>query len=185
MRMEMALRPDYAAVKPWVELAPDGAIATAGPDSFRLSTPLELEIADGSVNAQFVAVEGARERLTLSWHLSYEESPPVEDADSALARTEGWWREWSARCRYEGPYRDEVLTSLIVLKAMTSETTGGLIAAPTMSLPEDIGGERNWDYRYCWLRDSVLVLEALLAAGYTEEIRRPFRSCTAWAVSDA
>ena len=169
MRMELSVRPDYASIMPWVEPAPDGAVATAGPDSFRLSTPLQLEIQDGSVHAQFVAVEGARERLTLSWHLSYEESPSVEDADSALARTEDWWRAWSARCRYEGAYREEVLTSLIVLKAMTSETTGGVIAAPTTSLPEDIGGERNWDYRYCWLRDSVLTLEALLAAGYTEE----------------
>ena len=169
MRMELSVRPDYASITPWVEPAPDGAVATAGPDSFRLSTPLQLEIEDGSVHAQFIAVEGARERLTLTWHLSYEESPPVEDADSALARTEEWWREWSARCSYEGAYREEVLTSLIVLKAMTSETTGGLIAAPTTSLPEDIGGERNWDYRYCWLRDSVLTLEALLAAGYTEE----------------
>ena len=119
--------------------------------------------------AEFVAVEGARERLTLTWHLSYEETPPVEDADSALARTEAWWREWSGRCTYEGAYRDEVLTSLIALKAMTSETTGAVIAAPTTSLPEEIGGERNWDYRYCWLRDSVLALEALLAAGYTDE----------------
>ncbi len=169
MRMELSVRPDYASITPWVEPAPDGAVATAGPDSFRLSTPLQLEIEDGSVHAQFIAVEGARERLTLSWHLSYEESPSVEDADSALARTEEWWREWSARCSYEGAYREEVLTSLIVLKAMTSETTGGVIAAPTTSLPEDIGGERNWDYRYCWLRDSVLTLEALLAAGYTEE----------------
>jgi GH15 family glucan-1,4-alpha-glucosidase len=169
MQMELSLRPDYASITPWVELSPDGAVATAGPDTFRLSTPLELQIENGSVDAQFVAVEGARERLTLTWHLSYEEGPPVEDADSALARTEEWWQEWSARCSYEGAYRDEVLTSLIVLKAMTSETTGGVIAAPTTSLPEDIGGERNWDYRYCWLRDSVLVLEALLAAGYTEE----------------
>jgi GH15 family glucan-1,4-alpha-glucosidase len=169
MRMELALRPDYGSIRPWVELASDGAIATAGPDAFRLSTALPLQIDDGSVRAEFVAVEGARERLTLTWHLSYEETPPVEDADSALARTEAWWREWSGRCRYEGAYRDEVLTSLIVLKAMTSETTGAVIAAPTTSLPEDIGGVRNWDYRYCWLRDSVLALEALLAAGYTEE----------------
>jgi len=147
----------------------DGAIATAGPDAFRLSTPLPLHLEDGTVIAEFVAVEGARERLILTWHLSYEESPPVEDADSALARTEAWWREWSGRCSYEGAYRDEVLTSLIALKAMTSETTGAVIAAPTTSLPEEIGGERNWDYRYCWLRDSVLALEALLAAGYTDE----------------
>jgi GH15 family glucan-1,4-alpha-glucosidase len=169
MRMELALRPDYGSIRPWIELASDGVIATAGPDAFRLSTPLPLQVDDGSVSAEFVAVEGARERLTLTWHLSYEESPPVEDADSALARTEAWWREWSGRCRYEGAYRDEVLTSLMVLKAMTSETTGAVIAAPTTSLPEDIGGVRNWDYRYCWLRDSVLALEALLAAGYTEE----------------
>jgi GH15 family glucan-1,4-alpha-glucosidase len=169
MRMELLLRPDYGSIVPWTELAPDGVSATAGPDAFRLSTPLPLRVEDGTVRAEFVAVEGARERLALSWHLSYEEAPPVEDADSALARTETWWREWSGRCRYQGAYRDEVLTSLIALKAMTSETTGAVIAAPTTSLPEDIGGLRNWDYRYCWLRDSVLALEALLAAGYTDE----------------
>jgi GH15 family glucan-1,4-alpha-glucosidase len=169
MRMELSLRPDYGSIRPWIELASDGAIATAGPDAFRLSTPLPLQVEDGTVIAEFVAVEGARERLTLTWHLSYEESPAVEDADSALARTEAWWREWSGRCGYEGAYRDQVLTSLIALKAMTSETTGAVIAAPTTSLPEEIGGVRNWDYRYCWLRDSVLALEALLAAGYTDE----------------
>jgi GH15 family glucan-1,4-alpha-glucosidase len=169
MRMELSLRPDYGSIRPWVELASDGVIATAGPDAFRLSTPLPLHVEDGTVRADFVAVEGARERLTLTWHLSYEQTPPVEDADSALARTESWWREWSGRCRYQGAYRDEVLTSLIALKAMTSETTGAVIAAPTTSLPEEIGGVRNWDYRFCWLRDSVLALEALLAAGYTDE----------------
>jgi len=169
MRMELALRPDYGSIVPWVEPASDGVVATAGPDAFRLSTPLPLQIEDGTVSADFIAVEGARERLTLTWHLSYEPTPPVEDADSALARTQAWWREWSGRCRYEGPYRDEVLASLIALKAMASETTGALIAAPTTSLPEDLGGVRNWDYRYCWLRDSVLALEALLDAGYTGE----------------
>jgi GH15 family glucan-1,4-alpha-glucosidase len=169
MRMELSLRPDYASINPWLEAAPDGVIATAGPEAFRLSTVLPLDVEEGTVRGDFVAVEGARERFTLSWHLSYEETPPVEDADSALARTEAWWREWSGRCAYQGRYRDEVLTSLIVLKAMTSEMTGGVIAAPTTSLPEDIGGVRNWDYRYCWLRDSVLALEALLATGYTDE----------------
>jgi GH15 family glucan-1,4-alpha-glucosidase len=169
MRMELSLRPDYASIIPWVEPAPDGAIATAGPDAFRLTTALPLEVERGTVRADFDIVEGARERLTLTWHLSYEETPLIEDADSALARTEAWWREWSGRCAYQGRYRDEVLTSLIALKAMTSDTTGAVIAAPTTSLPEDIGGVRNWDYRYCWLRDSVLALEALLASGYTEE----------------
>lgn len=169
MVMELALRPDYGSIQPWVERASDGVMATAGPDAFRLSTPLPLDVEDGSVRAEFVVGEGARERLTLTWHLSYEPTPPVEDADSALARTEAWWREWSGRCQYDGEYRDEVLTSLIALKAMTFETTGAIVAAPTTSLPEDIGGIRNWDYRYCWLRDSVLALEALLDAGYTEE----------------
>jgi GH15 family glucan-1,4-alpha-glucosidase len=169
MRMELSLRPDYASIVPWVEPAPDGIMATAGPDGFRLTTALPLDVDSGDVRAEFVAVEGARERLVLTWHLSYEETPPVEDAESALARTEAWWREWSERCTYEGAYRGEVLTSLIVLKAMTFETTGAVIAAPTTSLPEDIGGERNWDYRFCWLRDSVLTLEALLETGYTAE----------------
>ena len=169
MRMELSLRPDYASIVPWIEPASDGVVATAGPDAFRLSTPLPLSVEDGTASTEFAVVEGARERLTLTWHPSYEESPSVEDADSALARTEAWWREWSGRCQYQGAYREEVLTSLIALKAMTCETTGALIAAPTTSLPEDIGGVRNWDYRYCWLRDSVLALEALLGAGYTEE----------------
>jgi GH15 family glucan-1,4-alpha-glucosidase len=169
MRMELALRPDYGSIRPWVERAPGGAVLTAGPDAFLLSTPLPLQFEDGTVSAEFVALEGARERLTLIWHLSYEEAPAVEDADSALARTEMWWRDWSGRCTYEGAYREQVLTSLIALKAMTLETTGALIAAPTTSLPEEIGGVRNWDYRYCWLRDSVLALEALLDAGYTDE----------------
>ncbi len=169
MRMELVLRPDYGSITPWVERAADGALGMAGPDAFRLSTPLPLQVEDGTIAAEFTAIEGARERLTLTWHHSYENAPLVEDADSALARTEAWWREWSGHCRYRGPYREQVLTSLIALKAMTSETTGALIAAPTTSLPEEIGGVRNWDYRYCWLRDSVLALEALLDAGYTEE----------------
>jgi GH15 family glucan-1,4-alpha-glucosidase len=169
MRMELSLRPDYASIVPWLEPAPDGMSATAGPDAFRLTTVLPLEIDKGTVRADFVAVEGARQRLSLTWHHSYSKSPPAEDADAALVRTETWWREWSGRCSYQGRYRDEVMTSLLALKAMTFETTGAVIAAPTTSLPEDIGGVRNWDYRYCWLRDSVLALEALLAAGYTEE----------------
>ena len=169
MQMTLSIRPDYASVRPWVDPVADGALATAGPDAFRLSTTLPLELDDGTVRADFELDEGERERLTLSWHLSYEETPPVEDADSALARTEQWWQHWSGRAAYAGPYRDDVLTSLLVLKALTSETTGAVVAAPTTSLPEDIGGERNWDYRYCWLRDSVLALEALLAAGYTDE----------------
>jgi GH15 family glucan-1,4-alpha-glucosidase len=169
VRMQLSVRPDYGTIMPWIEPASDGAVVIAGPDSFRLTTSVPLQIEDGNATAEFVAVEGARERLVLTWHLSYEETPPVEDADSALARTEAWWRNWSARCSYEGEYRDAVMTSLIALKAMTSEITGAVVAAPTTSLPEELGGVRNWDYRYCWLRDSVLALEALLDAGYTDE----------------
>ena len=169
MRMELALRPDYGSIRPWVEPSSDGVTATAGSDAFRLNTSLPVQVSDGTAETEFEIGEGARERLTLAWHLSYGDVPMVEDAESALARTESWWRAWSERCRYEGAYRDQVLASLIVLKAMASEETGAVVAAPTTALPEDIGGVRNWDYRYCWLRDSVLALEALLAAGYTEE----------------
>ena len=168
MRLELVLRPDYGSITPWTELVPDGVMATAGADAFRLSTPLSLSLDNGTATAEFDAIEGARERFILTWHPAHRETPPVEDADSALARTETWWQDWTGRGRYEGAYRDEVMRSLIVLKAMTYETTGALIAAPTTSLPEDIGGLRNWDYRYCWLRDSVLALQALIAA----ELRR-------------
>ena len=169
MRLELVLRPDYGSIAPWMELVSDGVLATAGPDAFRLSTHLPLTLEDGTVTAEFVAIEGARERFVLTWHRAHLQTPPVEDADSALARTEAWWQEWTSRSQYRGAYRDEVMRSLIVLKAMTYETTGALIAAPTTSLPEDIGGLRNWDYRYCWLRDSVLALEALIAAEYADE----------------
>jgi GH15 family glucan-1,4-alpha-glucosidase len=169
MRMELMLRPDYGSIRPWLEPAPDGVVAMAGPDAFRLSTTVDLRLEDGAVRADFASAEGTRQRFALGWWQSHEPSPTVEDPDSALARTEVWWREWSERCTYRGEYRDAVLTSLMALKAMTLETTGALIAAPTTSLPEDLGGMRNWDYRYCWLRDSVLTLEALLTGGYTEE----------------
>ena len=169
MRMELTLRPDYGEVVPWIEREPDGLTALSGPDAFRLSTPRDLTVQDGTVVAEFPAIEGASERFVLAWHLSFESAPRVEDADSALARTQAWWTAWSGRCTYDGEYRDEVLTSLIALKAMTNEVTGALVAAPTTSLPEDLGGVRNWDYRYCWLRDSVLTINALIAGGYMEE----------------
>jgi GH15 family glucan-1,4-alpha-glucosidase len=169
MRLELSLRPDYGSITPWHEAAPDGVVAVAGPDAFRLSTPVPLRIEDGTARAEFDAIEGARERFALGWWPSHEPAPPVEDADSALARTEAWWLDWSGRCTYDGEYRAAVLTSLIALKAMTSETTGAIVAAPTTSLPEELGGVRNWDYRYCWLRDTVLTLEALLTGGYTDE----------------
>ena len=171
MRLELVLRPDYGSIAPWTELVPDGAMATAGVDAYRLSTPLPLSLQAGTVIAEFDAIEGARERFTLTWHPAHRETPPVEDADSALARTVTWWQEWTGRSNYDGAYRDEVTRSLIILKAMTYEPTGALIAAPTTSLPEDIGGIRNWDYRYCWLRDSTFTLYALMLAGLAGEAR--------------
>ncbi len=169
MRSEMVMRPDYGSIRPWIDAVPDGVLAVAGPDAFHLSTPRPVAVADGAAVAEFTALEGSREPFVLSWHPSSEPSPRVESADSALARTEAWWRDWSGRCTYEGAYADVVRSSLVVLKAMTHELTGALVAAPTTSLPEEIGGVRNWDYRYCWLRDSVLSLEALLKGGYTDE----------------
>jgi GH15 family glucan-1,4-alpha-glucosidase len=169
MRMELRPRFDYGAIAPMVELRVDGAAAFVGPDALHLSTPVELAIDDRVLTAEFTVPEGARERFTMSWHESWEPAPPTDDAEAALARTEAWWREWSERCTYDGEYREAVLRSLIVLKALTHETTGGIVAAPTTSLPEDLGGVRNWDYRFSWLRDSTLALRAMLSTGYTDE----------------
>ncbi|HEV7363275.1 MAG TPA: glycoside hydrolase family 15 protein [Solirubrobacteraceae bacterium] len=169
MRMELRPRFDYGAIAPMVEPRVDGAAAYVGPDALHLSTPVELAIEDHALAAEFSVPEGARERFVMSWHESWEPAPPTDDAQAALARTEAWWREWSDRCTYDGEWREAVLTSLIVLKALTDETTGGIVAAPTTSLPEDLGGVRNWDYRFSWLRDSTLALRAMLSTGYIEE----------------
>jgi GH15 family glucan-1,4-alpha-glucosidase len=182
MRMELRPRFDYGAIAPMVEPRVDGGAAYVGPDALHLSTPVELAIEDRALAAEFAVPEGARERFVMSWHESWEPAPPTADAQAALARTEAWWREWSDRCTYEGEWREAVLTSLIVLKALTDETTGGIVAAPTTSLPEDLGGVRNWDYRFSWLRDSTLALRAMLSTGYTEEAEA-FRRWTARAAA--
>jgi GH15 family glucan-1,4-alpha-glucosidase len=169
MRMQLIIRFGYGLSVPWVERVPGGIVAQAGPDAVQLSTPAELAGEDLATVAEFTVQHGASERFVLSWFPSYETPGRTEDAHAALARTQAWWRQWSDRCAYQGEYRDEVLTSLIVLKALTDQVTGAIVAAPTTSLPEDLGGERNWDYRYTWLRDSVLTLNALLAGGYTDE----------------
>ena len=169
MRMELRPRFDYGAIAPVVEPRVDGAAAYVGADALHLSTPVELTLADRSLRAEFAVPEGARERFVMSWHPSWESAPPPDDAEATLARTQTWWTQWSSRCTYEGEWREAVVTSLIVLKALTDQTTGGIVAAPTTSLPEDLGGVRNWDYRFSWLRDSVLALRSMLATGYTEE----------------
>ena len=169
MRMQLIIRFGYGLSAPWVQRVPGGIVAQAGPDALHLSTPVELHRQDLTTMAEFTVQEGSSERFALSWFPSYERPGHTEDAHAALARTQAWWREWSERCTYQGEYHDEVLTSLVVLKALTDHVTGAIVAAPTTSLPEDLGGERNWDYRYTWLRDSVLTLNALLAGGYTDE----------------
>ena len=169
MRTQLIIRFEYGSIVPWVQRVPGGIVAQAGPDAVHLSTPVELRGEQLTTVAEFTVGEGASERFALSWFPSYERPARTEDAGSALARTEAWWRGWSERCSYQGDYRDEVVTSLIVLKGLTDQVTGAVVAAPTTSLPEDLGGERNWDYRYTWLRDSVLTLNALLAGGYTDE----------------
>ena len=160
MRMQLIIRFGYGLSVPWVQRVPGGIVARAGPGAVQLSTPVELHGQDLTAVAEFTVQEGSSERFALSWFPSHERPGRTEDADAALARTQAWWREWSQRCTHRGEYRDEVLTSLVVLKALTGQVTGAIVAAPTTSLPEDLGGERNWDYRCTWLRDSVLTLNA-------------------------
>ena len=169
MRLELLLRCDYGAIVPWVQAIEGGLWAIAGPDSFLFRTTVPLRWEHEACVADFQVAAGQRIGFTLTWHPSHESSPPVRDTDEALTATEGWWRAWSARCTYRGPWRDAVLRSLITLKALTYAPTGGIVAAATTSLPEQLGGVRNWDYRYCWLRDSTFTLLALLNAGYREE----------------
>jgi GH15 family glucan-1,4-alpha-glucosidase len=169
MLMECVARFDYGSLTPWVEPTADGILALGGANALHLSSTLDMRSEEAAIRATFTVREGTRERLSLSWFPSHEAAPTVEDPDSALARTGAYWREWSSRCTYTGEWREPVLRSLITLKALTDQVTGAVAAAPTTSLPEDLGGTRNWDYRYCWLRDSVLTLDALLETGYSAE----------------
>jgi GH15 family glucan-1,4-alpha-glucosidase len=169
MRMQLIARFDYGSLVPWVERTADGILALGGANALHLSTTVKTRGEDLTTVASFSVREGARERFSLMWFPSYLEAPEVEDPDSALARTDAYWRDWSSRSTYTGEWRDPVMRSLITLKALTDQMTGAIVAAPTTSLPEDLGGSRNWDYRFCWLRDSVLTLDALLEGGYSDE----------------
>jgi len=171
VRTELVIRFDYGSVTPWVEREPGGLRATGGPDTLRLRTPVPLAGEGWTTTGEFVVVEGDEVPFVLTWHRSHEDPPPPLEATHAVDATVRWWSEWSARCTYEGEWRDAVVRSLITLKALTYSPTGGIVAAPTTSLPEQIGGQRNWDYRYCWLRDSTFTLAALIQSGYVEEAR--------------
>ena len=169
MRMELVIRFDYGSIVPWARTIDGTLIAIAGPDAVLLGTPVEHEGRDLRTHATFTVAEGDRVPFVLRWFPSNEPAPMQIDAEDELAATVSFWEEWAARCEYHGQWDDAVRRSLITLKALTYAPTGGIVAAPTTSLPEWIGGVRNWDYRYCWLRDATLTLLAFLRAGYVEE----------------
>ncbi len=160
--MSVRLNPrfDYGKTAPWI-LAKDQAVsAGAGPEAVELRADVPITSQDRCLEADFSVNAGERVCFVLTGYLSWEEAPPPIDALYAVAETEAWWRAWSGRSTYKGAWKDEVERSLITLKALTYAPTGGLVAAPTTSLPEFLGGVRNWDYRYCWIRDAALALDA-------------------------
>jgi GH15 family glucan-1,4-alpha-glucosidase len=169
MECALRLRLGYGAILPWVRRRDGRISATAGPDSLWLDTPITLTGRNMAHQASFRVAAGDHVPFVLTWRLSHEGEPERAAAAAELALTARFWRDWAFRCTYEGPHREAVIRSLITLKALTYAPTGGIVAAATTSLPEDIGGVRNWDYRYCWLRDATITLEALLRTGYTEE----------------
>jgi GH15 family glucan-1,4-alpha-glucosidase len=169
MRLELVIRFDYGSIIPWVRRVDGALVATAGPSTLELRSPVDVRGENMKTVAEFDVSAGERIPFTLNYHPSFEPALPPIDAQGALAETEKYWREWSGRCGYEGRWRDAVVRSLITLKALTYAPTGGIVAAPTTSLPEQQGGVRNWDYRYCWVRDATFTLNALLLAGYHEE----------------
>jgi GH15 family glucan-1,4-alpha-glucosidase len=171
LRMDLVVRFDYGWVVPWMLRAGDHLHGIAGPDSICLATPAGTRGENLRTICEFSVGPGDRVPFVFSWHPQFAEGGCGGDALAAITETEAWWRKWSGSCSYEGPWRDAVVRSLITLKALTYEPTGGIVAAVTTSLPEEFGGNRNWDYRYCWLRDAAFALDAMLQAGYREEAR--------------
>jgi GH15 family glucan-1,4-alpha-glucosidase len=169
MRMELIIRFDYGWIVPWVRRIDGGIRATAGPDTLYCRSTVDMRGEDLRTVARFTVSKGQRVPFNLTWTPTYSPQPQAEDAEESLRQTETWWTEWSNRCTYQGRWRDAVVRSLITLKALTYAPTGGVVASPTTSLPEQIGGVRNWDYRYCWVRDATFTLYALIAGGYTDE----------------
>lgn len=173
MHMKITLRFDYGFSVPWVTRLRNGngIRAIVGPDMVVLRTEVPLRGENMHTEAEFTVSEGERIPFTLAYSSSHERLPPATDPFSALARTETHWREWSGRCVVRGRYAEPIRRSLITLKALAYASTGGIVAAPTTSLPELIGGTRNWDYRFCWLRDATITLLALMRCGYYDEAR--------------
>ncbi|MEO6420766.1 MAG: glycoside hydrolase family 15 protein, partial [Polyangiaceae bacterium] len=173
MRSELTIRFDYGSVTPWVRHSPAGLSAVGGPDALRLKTPVRMRGENFESVGEFVVHAGERIPFVLTWYPSYRSEPPSVDAEVALRETRTWWEEWCRGFRAPAEFSGAVLRSLITLKALTDARTGGIVAAPTTSLPEHLGGVRNWDYRFCWLRDATFTLLALMNAGFREE-------ATAW-----
>jgi GH15 family glucan-1,4-alpha-glucosidase len=169
MHMQLIIRFDYGSVVPWVRRADGVLTAVAGPDALELHTPVKTHGENFTTVADFTVSAGERVPFLLSWHPSHRKPPPKQDVERAIEDAERWWAAWIRPCSYRGPWRDAVVRSLITLKALTSKPTGGIIAAPTTSLPEWIGGVRNWDYRYSWLRDATFTLYALSSGGFERE----------------
>jgi GH15 family glucan-1,4-alpha-glucosidase len=169
MHMELIIRFDYGSIVPWVRRLDWGLRATAGPDTLYLRTPVDMHGKDMHTVAAFTVSEGERVPFILSWCPTYARAPESAEAEELLQAAEAWWQEWSSHCTYEGEWKEAVVRSLITLKALTYAKTGGIVAAPTTSLPEKIGGMRNWDYRFCWLRDATFTLYALMNNGYIDE----------------
>jgi GH15 family glucan-1,4-alpha-glucosidase len=169
LRMDLRVRFDYGSIVPWVHRTGKILLLTAGPDTLELRTSVTVKGENMKTVADFSVSAGERQSFVLTYHPSHAGSGAPIDAGEALTETMSLWQEWSSRCSYRGRWRESVLRSLITLKALTYKPTGGLIAAPTTSLPEEPGGVRNWDYRYCWLRDATFTLNGLLLAGYEDE----------------
>lgn len=171
LEMILNARFGYGANFPWVQ-AREGVVSlTAGPDALHVRSSIPVKTTDSRVSALFSIKKGETVTFVATWAPSDRHPPEALDPRKALAKTEAYWREWASRCTYQGRWHDEVLRSLITLKALTYAPTGGIVAAPTTSLPEEIGGVRNWDYRYCWIRDATLTLHSLLVGGYVDEAR--------------
>lgn len=170
IRMELVIRFGYGAIVPWVRRFDEQTrVAIAGPDALSLRTSVPMRGENLRTVAEFTLEPGERRSFVLTWYPSHRDCPPAIDAEQALEDTRLFWDEWLDNCTYHGRWEEAVTRSLMVLKALTYDPTGGIVAAPTTSLPEAIGGVRNWDYRYCWLRDATFALDALLESGFEEE----------------
>ncbi len=172
MESTLSMRFDYGSIMPWVQYRDGEALAIAGPDVLRLCASVAVSGDNASTVSRFNLAAGERASFVLSWHPSHTKAcRPLKTPFAAVKKTERWWKRWSAKSTYDGLWPEAVERSLITLKALTHAPSGGIVAAPTTSLPETIGGVRNWDYRYCWLRDATFTLYALMIAGYTAEAK--------------